>query len=78
MFPDYKFLAKFALVTPVSSVAAERGFSLQNSTKTALRKHLTETKTQNLMNIASLTTLDSFDYEQVSAHFKSTKNQIKV
>uniref|UniRef100_A0A8C6STB8 HAT C-terminal dimerisation domain-containing protein n=1 Tax=Neogobius melanostomus TaxID=47308 RepID=A0A8C6STB8_9GOBI len=79
MFPDYKTLAEVALVIPVSSVAAERGFSLQNKIKTALRSRLTETKTQTLMTIASVSpALHTFNYEQASAQFKSTKPRKKV
>ena len=44
MFPDFKTLAEVALVIPVSSVAAERGFSLQNNIKTAMRSRLSEIK----------------------------------
>lgn len=79
MFPDFKTLAEVALVIPVSSVAAERGFSLQNKIKTALRSRLTESKTQNLMTIASASpVLDTFDYNVASAHFKSSKTRKKV
>lgn len=41
MFPDYK------TIIPVSSVAAERGFSLQNKIKTVTRSRLSEAKMQN-------------------------------
>uniref|UniRef100_A0A672Z5U1 HAT C-terminal dimerisation domain-containing protein n=1 Tax=Sphaeramia orbicularis TaxID=375764 RepID=A0A672Z5U1_9TELE len=53
MFPDFKTLAEVVLVIPVSSVAAERGFSLQNQIKTAMRCHLSEAKVQNLKTVAS-------------------------
>ena len=53
MFPDFKTLAEVALVIPVSSVAAERGFSLQNDIKTAMRSRLSEEKVQNLMTLAA-------------------------
>lgn len=79
MFPDFKTLAEVALVIPVSSVAAERGFSLQNKIKTATRSRLSEAKTQNLMTIASAATpLDEFDYAQASTQFKSMRSRRKV
>ncbi|KAL1261177.1 hypothetical protein QQF64_034240 [Cirrhinus molitorella] len=78
MFPDYKTLAEVALVIPVSSVAAERGFSMQNNIKTVARSRLSEAKTQNLMTIASASvTLDSFDYAQASTQFKSMRTRRK-
>ncbi|MED6283165.1 hypothetical protein CHARACLAT_005979 [Characodon lateralis] len=50
MFPDFKTLAEVVLVvSPVSSVAAERRFNLQNNIKTATRSRLSEAKVQNLM-----------------------------
>lgn len=71
MFPDYKTLAEVALVIPVSSVATERGFSLQNKIKTVTRSRLSEAKMQNLMTIASTSvSLDAFDYAQASTQFK--------
>lgn len=48
MFPNFKTLAEVVLVIPLSSVAAERGFSLQNQIKTAT-SHLSEAKVRNLM-----------------------------
>ena len=47
MFPDFVILAKFLLVTPLTSVACERGFSTHNKIKTKSRnrlKHNTVTK----------------------------------
>eukprot|EP00064_Thunnus_orientalis_P007345 superscaffoldBa00000808_g7365 len=68
-----------ALVIPVSSVAAERGFSLQNKIKTAMRSRLPEAKTRNLMTIVSAAiSLDSFDYAQTSTQFKSIWTRRKV
>uniref|UniRef100_A0A673AIY5 HAT C-terminal dimerisation domain-containing protein n=1 Tax=Sphaeramia orbicularis TaxID=375764 RepID=A0A673AIY5_9TELE len=72
MFPDFKTLAEVALVIPVSSVAAERGFSLQNQIKTAMGSRLSEAKVQNLMTITSAAiSCDAFDYAQASTNFKS-------
>lgn len=79
MFPDFKTLAELALVIPVSSVAAERGFSLQNNIKTAMRSRLSEAKVQNLMTIASAaTSLDAFDYAQAGTLFHSMRSRRKV
>ncbi|KAK0148970.1 Transmembrane protein C17orf113 [Merluccius polli] len=78
MFPDFKTLAEVALVIPVSSVAAERGFSLQNNFKTAMRSRLSEEKVQNLMTIASAAVpLETFDYAQAGTRFKSMRTRRK-
>ena len=47
-FPDFVELAKIALVIPVSSVCAERGFSLQNRIKTIARNRLSEERLTRL------------------------------
>ena len=79
MFPDFRALAEVALVIPVSSVAAERGFSLQNNIKTATRSRLSEAKTQHLMTIASAAvSIDTFDFKQASTLFKSMRARRKV
>ncbi len=79
MFPDFKTLAELALVIPVSSVAAERGFSLQNNIKTAMRSRLSEANVQNLMTIASAaTSLDEFDYARAGTLFHSMRNRRKM
>uniref|UniRef100_A0A673CDH4 HAT C-terminal dimerisation domain-containing protein n=1 Tax=Sphaeramia orbicularis TaxID=375764 RepID=A0A673CDH4_9TELE len=79
MFPDFKTLAEVTLVIPVSGVAADRGFSLQNQIKTAMRSRLSEAKVQNLMTIASAAiSLDAFDYAQASTNFKSLRTMRKV
>jgi hypothetical protein len=43
-FPEFAKLARIALVIPVSSAAAERGFSCMKRIKTSLRNRLTEKK----------------------------------
>lgn len=79
IFPDFKTLAELALVIPVSSVAAERGFGLQNNIKTAMRSRLSEAKVQNFMTIASAaTSLDEFDYAGAGSLFHSMRNRRKV
>ena len=44
IFPDWAKLAKIASTIPVSSVPAERAFSLQNRIKTSIRNRLAEEK----------------------------------
>ncbi|KAL2086047.1 hypothetical protein ACEWY4_017106 [Coilia grayii] len=79
MFPDFRTLAEVALVIPVSSVAAERGFSLQNNIKTAMRSRLSEAKMQNLMTIASAAvSIDDFDYAEASSQFGSMRVRRKI
>ncbi len=51
-FPEFAKLARIALVIPVSSAAAERGFSCMKRIKTSLRNRLTEKKLKNLMMIS--------------------------
>ena len=51
MFPDFAALAKIALVIPVSSVPAERGFSVQNQIKTDRRNRLSEDRVSRLMTL---------------------------
>ncbi|XP_076452735.1 uncharacterized protein C17orf113-like [Babylonia areolata] len=50
-YPDFASLAKIALVIPVSSVAAERGFSVQNGIKTEARSRLGEGRVSRLMRL---------------------------
>ena len=54
IFPDWAKLAKIASTIPVSSVPAERAFSLQNRIKTSIRNRLAEEKVTRLMCISSL------------------------
>ena len=48
-FPDFAVLAKIALVIPVTSVPAERGFSVQNAIKTDGGNRLREDHVSRLM-----------------------------
>ncbi|XP_061573635.1 zinc finger protein 862-like isoform X1 [Cololabis saira] len=74
IYPEWAQLAKIACVIPVSSVPAERGFSLQNRIKTAQRSRLGEEKVTRLMRIASCAeTLGSFDFNSAAAHFSAAK-----
>ncbi|XP_046567332.1 zinc finger protein 862-like [Haliotis rubra] len=49
LFPDFAVMATIALTIPVSSVPAERGFSLQNRIHTASRNRLSRERLDNLM-----------------------------
>lgn len=74
IFPDWAKLAKIAITIPVSSVPAERGFSLQNRIKTALRSRLTEDKVTRLMRISSEGKgLKDFNFPRAAEHFHSMK-----
>eukprot|EP00745_Piridium_sociabile_P000093 TRINITY_DN100539_c0_g2_i3.p1 TRINITY_DN100539_c0_g2~~TRINITY_DN100539_c0_g2_i3.p1 ORF type:complete len:411 (+),score=104.85 TRINITY_DN100539_c0_g2_i3:312-1544(+) len=70
LFPDYAVLCKIAVVIPVSSVAAERGFSLANKIKTAQRSRLGDQKVDRLMQIASCSaSMDTFNFAAAAAEF---------
>uniref|UniRef100_A0A8C4YYV9 HAT C-terminal dimerisation domain-containing protein n=1 Tax=Gadus morhua TaxID=8049 RepID=A0A8C4YYV9_GADMO len=78
IFPEWVKLAKVACVIPVSSVPAERGFSLQNRIKTAQRSRLGEGRVTRLMRIASSRdTLDTFDFNSAAARFTAAKYRKK-
>ena len=78
IFPEWVKLAKVACVIPVSSVPAERGFSLQNRIKTAQRSRLREGRVTRLMRIASSRdTLDTFDFNSAAARFTAAKYRKK-
>uniref|UniRef100_A0A672F4L2 HAT C-terminal dimerisation domain-containing protein n=1 Tax=Salarias fasciatus TaxID=181472 RepID=A0A672F4L2_SALFA len=63
IYPAWAKLAKIACLIPVSSVPAERGFSLQNRIKTAQRSRLGENKVTRLMRISSCgETLHTFSF----------------
>ncbi|KAG7270338.1 hypothetical protein CRUP_034448 [Coryphaenoides rupestris] len=68
IYPDWAKLAKIACTIPMSSVPAERGFSLQNRIKTAMRSRL--------LRIASSTKdLQTFNFAKAAGHFTATKSQ---
>ncbi|XP_033977285.1 zinc finger protein 862-like [Trematomus bernacchii] len=78
IYPEWATLAKIACVIPVSSVPAERGFSLQNRIKTAQRSRLGENKVTRLMRIASCgETLGTFDFKSAATHFTGLKKRRK-
>ena len=51
MFPDFAVLAKLQLVTPLTSVTCERGFSTHNKIKTKTRNRLNHETVTKLMRI---------------------------
>lgn len=74
MYPDLAKLGQIALTIPVSSVPAERGFSLQNRMETAL----SEEKVTRLMRIASCEKgLDEFNFPEAVKHFQAVKMRRK-
>ncbi|CAK6960884.1 uncharacterized protein LOC117486557 [Scomber scombrus] len=74
IYPEWAKLAKTACVIPVSSVPAERGFSLQNRIKTAQRSRLGENNVTRLMRIASYgETIETFDFNSAAAQFTAAK-----
>ncbi|XP_026099534.1 zinc finger protein 862-like [Carassius auratus] len=78
MYPEWTKLAKIACVIAVSSVPAERGFSLQNRIKTKQRSRLAENKVARLMRIANCgETLGSFDFKSPAAQFSTAKKHKK-
>ncbi|XP_073329080.1 uncharacterized protein C17orf113-like [Pagrus major] len=78
IYPEWAKLAKIAGVIPVSSVPAERGFSLQNRIKTAQRSRLGESKVTRLMRISSCAeTLNTFDFSAAAEHFTRAKMRKK-
>ncbi|KAI4800054.1 hypothetical protein KUCAC02_016591, partial [Chaenocephalus aceratus] len=78
LYPDWATLAKIACVLPVSSVPAERGFSLLNRVKTSLRSCLEEERVTRLMRIASCKdTLDTFHFSSAAEDFAAMKARRK-
>ena len=78
MYPEWATLAKIAVVIPVSSVPAERGFSLQNRIKTADRSRLEDVKVTRLMRIARCReTMDTMDFKSAAANFNDAKKRRK-
>ncbi|KAI4827969.1 hypothetical protein KUCAC02_031326, partial [Chaenocephalus aceratus] len=78
LYPDWATLATIACVLPVSSVPAERSFSLLNRVKTSLRSRLEEERVTRLMRIASCKdTLDTFHFSPAAEDFAAMKARRK-
>ncbi|KAH3739904.1 hypothetical protein DPMN_046594 [Dreissena polymorpha] len=60
---------------PVSSVACERGFSLQNRIKVKSRTSLNPENLENLMKISAGPGLDSFPYNRAIKHWRTQKKR---
>ncbi|KAM4590951.1 zinc finger protein 862-like [Odontesthes bonariensis] len=74
IFPEWAKLAKIACTIPVSSVPAERGFSLQNRIKTSIRNRISEEKVTRLMRIScSGPGLKDFDFPRAAENFHAMK-----
>ena len=71
-------LAKIALVVPVSSVSAERGFSVQNAIKTEGRSRLQEERVSRMrqLNIHGRSVRD-FDVRAAADRFYAMKSRRK-
>lgn len=76
-FPNFKPLAKVALVILLFCVVAECGFILQNKIKMVKKRRRSETKAQILMVSAAIF-LDAYDYGQASTQFKALQTRRKV
>ena len=78
IYPDWAKLAKIACTIPVSSVPAERGFSLQNRIKTAIRSRLLEERVTRLMRISSSKKdVTNFNFAKAAEHFRAAKSRRK-
>ena len=78
MFPDFVTLAKILLVTPLTSVTCERGFSTHNKIKTKSRcrlKHSTVTKLMRIMEEGP--ELGDFDPKPSVSKFVSMRKRRK-
>ena len=77
-YPDYKTLAEFVLRIPLNSASCERGFSVQNISKTKARNHLGQETLQDIMRI-SINGPDfaPFDYAQAAGKFRAVKDRKK-
>ena len=73
-YPDFALLAKIAQVIPVSSVATERGFSVQNGIRTEAHSQLGEGRVSWLMrhNIHAKSVRD-FDVASATDRFFAMK-----
>jgi hypothetical protein len=74
-FPEISKLMEIGLCIPVSSVACERGFSLQNRIKTKLRTRLGDSSIDVLMKLASGPPRNQFPYHAAVRHWKCEKSR---
>lgn len=74
-FPEISRLCKIALCVPVTSVACERGFSLQNKIKVKARTSLNPESLETLMKLAVGPTIEEFPYERAIHHWNNEKKR---
>ena len=75
-FPNLVKLVKIVLIFPLQTATCERGFSVQNCTKTVTRNRLQESNLGALMNICiNGPTQDMYDFKPASKLWKSTKDR---
>lgn len=76
-FPDFAILAQLVMSCPVTSVACERGFSVQNRLATKFRSRLLSDKVSKLMSVVQGPSQEDFDYQRAVARFNSIRKRIK-
>ena len=74
-FPEVSRLCRIALCVPVTSVACERGFSLQNKIKVKARTSLNPESLDTLMKLAKGPELEDFPYERAIQHWNNQKKR---
>ena len=74
-FPEVSRLCRIALCVPVTSVACERGFSLQNKIKVKARTSLNPESLDTLMKFAKGPVLEDFPYERAIQHWNNQKKR---
>ena len=74
-YPEISRLCKIAMCIPVSSVACERGFSLQNKIKVKARTSLTPEALDMLMKLATGPEIETFPYELAVRHWNKEKKR---
>ena len=78
IFPDFATLETIVLVSPVTSVACERGFSVHNKIKTKGRSRLKHETVTKLMRIKEEgPSLEDFDPKPCVRRFCETRNRRK-
>lgn len=72
-YPEIARLCRMALCIPVTSVACERGFSLQSKIKVKSRTSLTPETLETLMKLSCGPEIEDFPYEQAIRHWNLEK-----
>ena len=74
-YPEISRLCRIALCVPVTSVACERGFSLQNKIKVKARTSLNPESLETLMKLAVGPSIEEFPYERAIRHWNNEKKR---